>query len=679
MKKRILALLMTLVMVFGMNTTFLANPTGETGSATVDNEVEMPEKVKVSIDENWNVVVDHVMAGASSVYYYFTVYKDDVRLTSFGTGYISDADGTKYYNMSEQLDGEGEYYVEASASYCYDGEYKYIYGTTDTVEYVMPEKRLDAPANVKITDGVLTFDTVEGVSTYRINYYITYKEDGYESMTSWQTVILGDQGEIDLKSNFGGHRSDVDIYATVTALSNDVKNIYHSEESEKVGPYEHRVEEKTATVTWSTTDLGTVNVEKLSDQDAYVDGNLVAYKGDLWAGYTYFWGRANEAVSQDLSHALRYQGAGEYTVKLTAYEWDMDTQTYTRYVGEDTFTYAPATTLATPANVSLSEDNVFTFDYTADAEEYMVYFRIEYTGTGEAYEYTESLLTKEDGKTQGSVDLSLSWIVDEIAWLKEDGDDVVVKVGVRALTDDLANVATSEAAWVTVYEKKATAEEVKDALDKVLADENATSSTKRDVLVGASNDTVAELLKDATFVAKVAEIEAAYVTDQNITVVVPKSNVAAIDASKITVVGAGLNAKYGETVQLAVSTPATAATVPAGYKNGVQLDISLLVNGKALEDLSVPVTITMPIPAGVDTEDLVILHYHGDAETPAIITPVVNADGTMTFTVTGFSTFVVANVAKAPGTGDVSVASVCAIMLLAAAAVVVMKKRSVVK
>lgn len=51
----------------------------------------------------------------------------------------------------------------------------------------------------------------------------------------------------------------------------------------------------------------------------------------------------------------------------------------------------------------------------------------------------------------------------------------------------------------------------------------------------------------------------------------------------------------------------------------------------------------MPIPSGVSTEKVVILHYHGDAIEPVVITPVVNADGTMRFVVDGFSTFVVAN------------------------------------
>ena len=166
----------------------------------------------------------------------------------------------------------------------------------------------------------------------------------------------------------------------------------------------------------------------------------------------------------------------------------------------------------------------------------------------------------------------------------------------------------------------------------------------------------------------------------NINVLAPKSSVAAVDASKITVVGAALNASAFADVQLTVSTPATKVTVPDKYKAGVQLDINLLIDGEALEDLSVPVTLTMPIPAGVDAKNLVILHYHGDATEPVVITPTVNADGTMTFTVTGFSTFVVTNLdtdaVKSPSTADASVAVACGMMLVAAAAVVVLRKRT---
>ena len=178
---------------------------------------------------------------------------------------------------------------------------------------------------------------------------------------------------------------------------------------------------------------------------------------------------------------------------------------------------------------------------------------------------------------------------------------------------------------------------------------------------------------DPDFIENVGAIEAAYAVLNEIKVNDPVSTSKAVDASKVFVVGSALNAWYGQEVTLKIAD-ATEAKTPEGYKTGVALDISLFADDVALKDLTMPVVISMPIPAGVETKDLVILHYHGDATEPTVITPVVE-DGYMTFSVSGFSTFIVTNIeAKAPTTADNSVTVVCAMMLVAAAVVVFRKK-----
>ena len=159
-----------------------------------------------------------------------------------------------------------------------------------------------------------------------------------------------------------------------------------------------------------------------------------------------------------------------------------------------------------------------------------------------------------------------------------------------------------------------------------------------------------------------------------------------VDATKVSVVGLALNGRGAmETLELSFAEPEKKADVDKKYENAVQLDISLMVDDYALENLSVPVTITMPIPTGVAKENLVILHYHGSAKEPVVIVPTVNEDGTMTFIVDGFSTFVVANqvveaTPEAPKTGDTSgTALVCSLLFLAAGVVLVMKRNSFAK
>lgn len=74
------------------------------------------------------------------------------------------------------------------------------------------------------------------------------------------------------------------------------------------------------------------------------------------------------------------------------------------------------------------------------------------------------------------------------------------------------------------------------------------------------------------------------------------------------------------------------------------MDIKLKVNDVTMSLLKIPVTITMPIPAELMEEDLVILHYASDGSVTEVIYPTINGeDKTFTFAVTHFSTFVLAN------------------------------------
>lgn len=76
------------------------------------------------------------------------------------------------------------------------------------------------------------------------------------------------------------------------------------------------------------------------------------------------------------------------------------------------------------------------------------------------------------------------------------------------------------------------------------------------------------------------------------------------------------------------------------YKNVVQINMTL--DGAAdTQNLKVPVRITMPIPVGVDPENLQILHYHNDGSYETIWPYI--SDGMASFTLTSFSTFAFVN------------------------------------
>lgn len=139
---------------------------------------------------------------------------------------------------------------------------------------------------------------------------------------------------------------------------------------------------------------------------------------------------------------------------------------------------------------------------------------------------------------------------------------------------------------------------------------------------------------------QIKTLEQKYLTESNVTVSKSVSDQAAalgVDTSKVSMVGAAFNANPNSTVSLDISVPETKVSVPTGYKDGVQLDIKL--NGASSPDgtLEMPITITMPAPAGVDLNKLSLWHYHGDNREAVVFKN--NNDGTITFTVTSFSVF----------------------------------------
>lgn len=104
--------------------------------------------------------------------------------------------------------------------------------------------------------------------------------------------------------------------------------------------------------------------------------------------------------------------------------------------------------------------------------------------------------------------------------------------------------------------------------------------------------------------------------------------------------------------------PAAMPSLPENIVNAVSLDMKLNILDSTEATVSsdvqpkAPIVITMPIPAGIHGNDLVILHYHGASATPERIQPTVNAaEKTISFRAVKFSTFVFANTKSTGGGG----------------------------
>ena len=228
------------------------------------------------------------------------------------------------------------------------------------------------------------------------------------------------------------------------------------------------------------------------------------------------------------------------------------------------------------------------------------------------------------------------------------------RVTVRALSSDVTAVANGTiTGFSEYYDTTKTASQVKDALKDALGSSVPASDALATVKEKVSKSALKTAMQtDSETLEQVKALEDRYTKENKISVQAPEVSAAAapyVDSGKIAMVGAGLNAAEGN-VQLSVGVPEKPEYVNNKYyKNTVQLAIELKNNNESIHELTIPISITMPIPAGLDANKLAILHYHENGSVESV-TLKNNGDGTVTFTVTNFSTFVFAE--KAETTDD---------------------------
>lgn len=231
----------------------------------------------------------------------------------------------------------------------------------------------------------------------------------------------------------------------------------------------------------------------------------------------------------------------------------------------------------------------------------------------------------------------------------EAGKPLSYTVTVRALAGNIevvANANENEVAISDAYDTSDVMEEIKDDLSA------ATAEDVLDVIAQTGIDTVAAAMQtDKEVLEQMDELEKQYAAANKIQVEAPEVTHPALNAEKISVVGAGINAVTGGSVHLNFSKVAAGEEKNINeklYQNAVQVSITLDSKDAQQEEivtgsLKCPIAITMLPPSGIDLDKLVILHYHADG-TYEYIYPANNADGTITFSVTSFSTFVFAEI-----------------------------------
>ena len=226
-------------------------------------------------------------------------------------------------------------------------------------------------------------------------------------------------------------------------------------------------------------------------------------------------------------------------------------------------------------------------------------------------------------------------------------------VAVQALSADVSTIANGvEGEKSAVFDTTATSDKVeetlKDVLENKTADE-ALTTVKAEYTVDElrtamqTDEEVLGLMEDleTKYLQAHPDIQVEQSVDEEVEAL-------GVDADKVSMIGAALNIGAGD-VTLEMKVAAEKVDVDTNrYKNSVQLDLKLNTEVGYKSNLEVPITITMPIPTGIDVSKLTILHYCQDG-TEEVVHPKNNGDGTITFTVTKFSTFVFA---EDHGTGN---------------------------
>lgn len=227
------------------------------------------------------------------------------------------------------------------------------------------------------------------------------------------------------------------------------------------------------------------------------------------------------------------------------------------------------------------------------------------------------------------------------------------KYEVKALSSDIEKIGNSSwSALSPALDLVTIPEDVEDDLSALLNNANsqnqAANKVREEVQKLDTEDLKKTLLTDqdnsgATQVLSDLEAKAGGPAQVNV-----DPSVSSFNASDISVVGANLNnksaqASVNDPITLIVDAPRIDHTIPERFNSAVSVRFSMtLGNVDDPTDLKVPVKISLPVPANINPDYLVVIHYHLDGE-PELIWPYIyEKNGKMyaDFVVTGFSDFV---------------------------------------
>ena len=351
------------------------------------------------------------------------------------------------------------------------------------------------------------------------------------------------------------------------------------------------------------------------------------------------WGISSGAEYFEMDFTIHndwFKESGVYTYKIktvadSSESYDFGEGCVSELSAEFDYTY-PGIQLDIPSNVHWSDTQTGLLEW--DSVEGTKSYEVKLSKNGSSWNSTTVTGT--------------SW--DCSRYLIED-TEYIVKI--RALSPNIEEIYHSEQGSVTLdvsnsndnvesnvndmisdLDSSSTEEEVKSVIADIT--ETYSGNKKADLQIAMQSD---EETQNA-----IANLETMYKEKSNVTV--SKDGIAedtGIDKEKVSIVGAALNAEPGTNVEFSISKPTEEDMMSYNkslYKNAIQFSMNL--DGvKDSTNLDIPVTITIPIPEGIDPIRLVIIHEAQDGTQESVVKKI-NNDGTVSFTITHFSEFLFA-------------------------------------
>ena len=232
----------------------------------------------------------------------------------------------------------------------------------------------------------------------------------------------------------------------------------------------------------------------------------------------------------------------------------------------------------------------------------------------------------------------------------EDPDVKEWTFSVRAISNTPSKIFHSEMAYSDGYDAEGENAAVSDTIGSILDSENPDDLLSAPEKLSQSiGELQVAMQTDDAVLEQVKTLEEEYAQAKGVTL---SKNAVAEDVAEmgfngedVTIIGARLNAaEDNATVTLNIKKPAKEEMIDAtAYKNAIQLDFHL--EGIDPGPLKVPVRITVPIPESINPEFFCVLHYLENGKVEEFLYPdmeIDEANRTASFTVTSFSTFVLA-------------------------------------